>query len=639
MINKSKIISLVLSSFLVSGLHAIVIDIDDIVVTAKSNNILMDTPGSISVITSDDISFMNATSLKDILNNIAGVSLGVNSSSVSGRQSISIRGTRAEDVLILVDGKTISGSDAQISHSDFQYNWVPINSIEKIEVIKGPMSAIYGSQAIGGVINIITKKTDEKFAGNLTMQRGFSAEDNGGDTKDIALNLGGKVYDKLGINLSLEKQIKDAAYRDNRVDDPTTFMSDESEITKIEGKDILSALLKLEYDIDETQGVYASLIRTKEDRTLYTTKEELYYDIKRRGESIGYFKHFSEISIDLEYSSIESDSGYHGFFQSPYYTHYITNETFKVDAMIDMFENNFLAIGAEYKKDGYDKVYSSATNQSKNFFGDIKNKALYIQDEIEIADAWTIALGARYDYNEKFGSHISPNINAIYKLNSTDRIKASFAQAFKAPTVTQNSSTYSLTIGNTFRGNDDLAPETSSTFNLSYEHYGDDLVFKTSIFQTKVKDLIANKEQTSGIYSGDYLYVNIDEATMRGVEFEVSKKFSNEIMVDLAYNYLDTKDETDAELDFKPKSKVITRFKTTLPFDIKNTLSAIYTGKQNNGTSKVGGYTVISTQFTKEMIDNVDAKLGVENLTNKDLNDNPYEIPRRLIYIGLNYSF
>ncbi|MBN2782631.1 MAG: TonB-dependent receptor [Campylobacterales bacterium] len=637
--DRVKIISLVLSSLLVSGLQANVITLEDIVITAKSDNALMDTPASISVITADEISSMGVASLKDILNNISGISLGLNGSSVSGRQNISIRGSRAEDVLILVDGKTLSGSDAQISHSDFQYNWVPINSIEKIEVIKGPMSAIYGSQAIGGVINIITKKTDKKFSGNLEIEKGFSAEENGGDTQNIALNLGGKVGEKLSVDVSVQKQTRDAAYRDNRVDDPTTLFTDESKVTKIEGKDLLSGMLKIEYEIDGTQNIYGSLIRGDEKRYLYKTQEELYYDIKKYVESIGYFKDFSYATLDFEYSSIESDNGYHDFGQSPYYTHYLKNQTLKANATIDMFDNNFIAMGAEYKEDSYDKIYSSTANQSKNFSGKINNKALYVQDEIEIGNKWTIALGARYDYHEKFGSHTTSNINAIYRLNSQDRIKASYAEGFKAPTLTQNSSTYILTMGSTFRGNDDLDPETSKTLNLSYEHYEDDLVFKSSIFQTKLKDLVTSQKQTTGAYVGDYLYVNIKEATMRGVELELSKIFFNDLQLDLGYNYLETEDAMGAELDFRPKSKITTRINKTLPFGIRSTLSAIYTGPQKNGTTDIDGYTVLSTQFTKEVIKELNVKVGATNLTNQDLKDNPYEIPARVIYVGLNYSF
>lgn len=116
-----------------------------IMVTAKSNQTDHDIPVSSTIITSQDIAATNASSIKDVLIEQAGINLGVNSSSVYGRQNISIRGSATGHVLILVDSKKVSGSDAQIGHSDFEYNWVPMDAIERIEVIKGPMSSIHGS--------------------------------------------------------------------------------------------------------------------------------------------------------------------------------------------------------------------------------------------------------------------------------------------------------------------------------------------------------------------------------------------------------------------------------------------------------------------------------------------------------------
>ncbi|WP_321390072.1 TonB-dependent receptor plug domain-containing protein [uncultured Desulfuromusa sp.] len=172
-------------------------------VTAKSLQEIENLGVAVTIIDAEEIMNSNASSIKDVLAQSAGINLGVNSASISGRQNISIRGSRSDHILILIDGKQVSGSDAQIGHSDFQYNWVPMDAIERIEVIKGPASSIYGSQAIGGVINIITKQQKETFSGSINAKYGAGSDD-GGDLKNISANIGGKISDRFSLFVSAE---------------------------------------------------------------------------------------------------------------------------------------------------------------------------------------------------------------------------------------------------------------------------------------------------------------------------------------------------------------------------------------------------------------------------------------------------
>ena len=157
--------------------------------------------------------------------------------------------------MILVDGKKISGSDAQIGHSDFQYNWLPLNAIKKIEVIRGPMSSLYGSSAIGGVVNIITKKPNKGFSGNIKLKAGKSSDD-GGDTREISLVLGGDISDKLSATLFIQKEDMDVTKNSKN----PIFAAD------IEGKKLMNGMLNLYYDIDESQQLTFSTIQGKEIR-------------------------------------------------------------------------------------------------------------------------------------------------------------------------------------------------------------------------------------------------------------------------------------------------------------------------------------------------------------------------------------
>lgn len=347
---KNKIaISLVASLALQSSVFAQT-TMDKVVVTAKSNQSIQDTAGSISIITAQEIKAMNATSIQEILEEVVGVNVGVNDSSNFGRQTISLRGTNSKHSLILVDGKRISGSDAQIGHSDFQYSWLPVSAIEKIEVIKGPMSALYGSKAIGGVVNIITKKPEDKISGEIDLKAGNNSS-KGGDERDYSLILGGKAFDKLSFSAFLQKQTVDLV---KEKDDEST--------TKREGKDITNKMLNVWYDIDDTQQLSTSILTGKEQRKTQTY--DRYYDIDKKHYSFGYTKSFSDITMDLKYYTTKSDSHTEQFE----YTHELEDNVLNAEFTVDTFEKNFLVFGLEKRTEEYRKHYDLESKDITNGF-------------------------------------------------------------------------------------------------------------------------------------------------------------------------------------------------------------------------------------------------------------------------------
>lgn len=606
-----------------------------VVVTAKSNKPIEDTVGSVVVITAEDIARSNASSVKDVLVESAGITLGVNSSSISGRQSISIRGSASDHVLILIDGKKVSGTDAQIGHSDFQYNWVPMDAIERIEVIKGPASSIYGSEAIGGVVNIITKKADQKFHGNIDVKYGASS-DEGGDQIGGSVNLSVPITSKLSMVLGAERVDLEAAEDE---DDPT--------VTKIEGKEYTNVLARVQYDFDDTQHVEVSGSFGEEDR--YRVEDELYYDIERASYGLGYGKRFGLVNFDIDGYVVDSDSHYNTTRSSGGYTHNLTTSVARAELGIASFKNHFIATGIEYKNEEYDKVYDLAASAGNNFKNDLTNIAGFIQDEIEIGSALIVTLGARYDDHEKFGGELSPKINILTKLGENHRIKAGYGEGFKAPTVTQNSSSYVSTSRHIFRGNDDLQPETSQSYEVGYEYFGSSTTIKTAAFYTEVEDLISSIRTADNTppVPDEYLYINVDQANYMGFEFEITQYFTDSTSLKLGYTYLDTEnEETGDPLRLRPDHSVNLRFTTRLPFGIETSIGVNYTGEQTNGADEsdpdyeeYDSFTVVNLQLSRSFGEHFTARVGVDNVADEDLDDMPYDIKGRLFYVGLNYGF
>ena len=591
-----------------------------IVVTAKSNQAIEDTAGAISIITAEDIRKSGAATVKDVLIEDAGINMGVNGSSAYGRQNISVWGTSSEYTLILVDGKKVSGSDAQVGHSDFQYNWVPINAIERIEVIKGPMSSVYGSQAIGGVVNIITKETEKKIWGDIDLKYGNSSDD-GGDLGRMQLTVGGRITDRVKLMATGEKIDMDPARQETDATD-----------TKIEGKKVNNGMAKVTFDMDETQSLTASLSQGQETR--WKVDDAIYFDIDRQSYSAGYKKDFGRFTLDLDAYLVDSDFHYN---TKKSYTHSMTDSTGKAEVAISALDYNYIVTGLEYKKQAYEKTYDKAAYSGKNFDGDIANTAGYVQDEIEIGENLLVTVGSRYDNHERFGGEFSPKVNALYKIGEHHRIKAGYGEGFKAPTVTQNSSAYSSTaMSKTYYGNDDLKPEKSKTFQVGYEFYSDIVQAKATLFKTEISDLISY----TNISSSARQYVNVDKANIQGLELETLIDFNRFVRLKLGYQYLDTEDEsTGQDLSYRPEHSFKARLLSHLPYGFDITVGATYTGEQVDGGTEYDAFTTYKFQVSKQLLRGLTLRAGMDNITDEDLDDKPYEIAGRLAYVGLNYTF
>ncbi len=635
---KNKIyLSLLVSGMLINSINASD-DLTDVIVTAKTQKTALDTAGSFSVITQSDIKKTGASSIQEVLEGVVGLNMGMNDSSINGRQNISIRGTDSKDTLILVDGERISGSDAQIGHSDFQYNWIPINAISKIEVIRGPMSAIYGSSAIGGVINIITKKPIEKIQGDVTVEAGDASRD-GGSNVDFSVSAGGKITDNFSV----------IGYANSKTVEPEEVDG----ATEIEGKKIQNFMLKAWYDIDSTQQITVFGIVGNEKRK--TDAYEELYEIKKVHYSVGYKKDFDDISLNIKYYNNTSDTHTDQFE----YTHKMRDDTLNAEINIASFDNNFIVFGGEYRKEKYRKKYDdSADDSTKGFEDSIDYTSVYLQDEIEIGSSTILTIGARYDKHERFGGELSPKANLVYKLSDNSRLKAGYGHGFSAPTVTQNSGAYTVAIPvkltfpmifHRFHGSDDLKPEKSDTFEIGYDYQKNDLSFIATYFHTELTDLIDTE------YTGDtvnfpitykeYLYSNVGKARIDGVELEFTQNNISDIVdVSLNYTYLNTENkDTKEELSNRPAHTANLKASVDLPWEIGSDFRVNYVGNQKaSDGDTMGAYATLGLQFSKEFVQDLTLRLGAENLSDvKYIGEgtNKYYIRGRYMYARLNYSF
>ncbi len=192
-----------LNPFIRAGLSASVVSLafpaladvneETLVVTASATEQnVKDAPASISVITQQDLQRKPVQNLKDVLRDVPGVQL---TNEGDNRKGVSIRGLSSSYTLILVDGKRVNSRNAVFRHNDFDLNWIPVDAIERIEVVRGPMSSLYGSDALGGVVNIITKKIGQKWTGTLSADTTIQEHRDRGDTYNGQFFTSGPLID------------------------------------------------------------------------------------------------------------------------------------------------------------------------------------------------------------------------------------------------------------------------------------------------------------------------------------------------------------------------------------------------------------------------------------------------------------
>lgn len=652
--NKIKI-SLALSLLLAS--YAFAQNESDYVVTVKTNSDVIDTAGSFSIVNQNDIKSSNYNSVEDILENTVGINITANDRSIFGRNNVTFRGMDSRHTAILIDGKKISNTDANIGHSDFQYNWVAMEDIEKVEIIRGPMSSLYGSKALGGVVNIITKKPKNGLHGSLSTKLSYP-QDKEGIGKDFSLYGAGK-FDKFYFSLALQKQIQDIV--------PSTNPKDKT--SKFEGKDITNADFKIGYEINENQDISLNIIRGKEIRevTLDATKDAIgnvdpivhydkYYDIDKYLYSLTYDRatHFGGFNIK---GYISKSSTKAAQFSK---THEVEDKILSAEFYIDQFDTHYLIFGAEYKNEYYGSIPFKDTFSpvpgikipTKSFEDDHNNMSFYVQDEINIKDNFLLTIGGRFDNHEVYGNEFSPKLYLVYKLSDNQRIKLGYGRGFNAPAIKEMSDNYSLinpNAGHAFMGNSNLKPEIVNTYELGYEYFDDLHSIKATLFYNDISDLISTKytgKKTMGIEIEQYS--NIKEAYTRGLELELGRKeLLKGLDVFAYYTFLDTKDkEQDIELNFKPKHKININVDYKITNSLQASLRYAYTGEQKNYRIKEGqmdkldGFSTLGLQLSKNFAKNFNVRLGVDNLTNEKLEDQyNYQLRDRTYYLALDYKF
>ncbi|MFT3799685.1 MAG: TonB-dependent receptor [Burkholderiaceae bacterium] len=516
-------------------------------------------PASISVIKSEELENKQFSSLQDIAREVPGVAvIG------SGRQSgISIRGMEKGYTLIMVDGMRVrseTGNPRELNNEDLDSNYIPpLSAIERIEVIRGPMSSLYGSDAMGGIINIITKKTPEKWSGSVGY--GFRAPDSGSmgnqTQKDFYLS-GAVVKDLIGLSLwgNETHQHEDRYYGGYQ----------ESTKNTIGGKLRFTPNRSHDLTLDYTKSGQHYI--GNPGGTLLSTASVADREWNRNNWGAAYNGRFDLGRLELKY--YQEDYERQTFPSNASYT---TGSTNKVgDAkFVTGIGNHILTFGTQWTNDRLTNNDLGGGRSGSYGTRKVTERAYFAEDEWELmSQKLFLTLGGRLTDNEFFGRQFSPRAYLVYNHDSHWTFKGGVATGYKSPKITQIDGTTAGQRGggaNQFliTGNPDLNPEKSTNLELSANYTRDaSLSGGLTLFFNKFDNKIVN---TSGYFFADGnggrisaycnagavgtqncpawgTWLNLNGADIRGIE--LNGKWAIDKTLDLRAIYTYTHSQIDA---------------------------------------------------------------------------------------------
>ncbi|QTL98826.1 TonB-dependent receptor [Iocasia frigidifontis] len=567
-------------------------DLGEIVVTTstKTEKKISEVPLIVEVITAEELKESNAKTVMEALNFINGVK-AIQDSGSWGNNGVQLRGMGSKYTLVLVDGQRFRGG-----HNCVDLSTISIDMVQQIEIVKGPFSSLYGSDAMGGVINIITKKTPKKNYANL------SAEAGSNNTRNTNLS-GGFNKNEIGGNFSFTRQSSDGIKKEDRYN-----------------KDILNASFALDFTPQakfEFSPYYSRLEHEYDDRV----QERHGLNMKWKFEP-DVFSNFYIRSSLLNYKHWTTDEG----------TNYKEDST-----ELELGYNRLLGtrhlftIGGEYsleERDDKGKDYEESQNI----------KSIFIQDEMDFT-LLQVVLGTRIDSHELWGTEVCPNLGASYQINELMRVRGSVGKAFKAPTLVNLYADEWRMGPYLVHANADLEPEESLGYQLGLDYdFTKNVTLSTTLFRNDVDNLVSSRIERNG-YPYDMYWENVEEALIQGAEINCRIRLSENISGTLGYTFLDTENkETGKELTDRSRDSLSFKFDWKTPYELDVQFSSIYKGESysdDENENKVKDYSLVNVAFNKRISDNYEMYFNVDNLLGIDDIDNEPEIDGIEYYLGM----
>ena len=626
-------------------------DTDTMVVTASGfSQQIKEAPATISVITPEEISKKPYRDVTDALKDIPGVTITGGGDSTD----ISIRGMDAKYTLLLIDGKKVSTRETRPNsdNSGFEQGWLPpLTAIERIEVVRGPMSSLYGSDAMGGVINIITKKVSNTWHSGVRVESIMPYRSKEKNTYVGSFSTTGPIIDDI-LGIQLYGQYT------NRHEDKFLNGHAAQKLRSLNGKLTLNVLDTQSFDFDFGRSLQNSKATYPKTRT--KKQGAFLRDNNRNTFALTHNGLFGDVTTTSFVSYEENNN--------PERKMKIRNTD--VDSRVTIpFNINMLTVGGKYN---YQELHDKGNELSSDITKiDRWNYALFAEDEIKIFDNWSITAGLRYNKDENYGSNWNPRVYSVWNIDDNFTLKGGYSTGFATPQLRQVVSDWGQVTGGyayngVVLGNPALKPEKSDNFEIGLGYtndYGIDA--SVTAFYTKYKDKIqsyficdsrkiANTKCFYKNFSKEFDFIqgreNVDKAELKGLELSFKTPLFNDFMLSSNYSWNKSEQKTGNNkgkpLNRTPKQKFNTQLDwyVTQKWDLWTKVA--YYGVEST-TDRSGkkieypGFTFWDMGASFHINKNAKIYGGVYNLFDKDVSNADFgkTLEGRRYFIGTEINF
>ncbi|SPY38308.1 ligand-gated channel protein [Proteus mirabilis] len=614
-----------------------------------------DAPASVSVVTREQLETKSYRDVTDALKDVPGVLVTGGGSS----SDISIRGMDPKYTMILVDGKRVASRETRPNsdNSGIEQGWLPpLPAIERIEVVRGPMSSLYGSDAMGGVINIITRKAQKEWNFSLRGDTTLTERKNEGNTGQGSFYAAGPLIDNV-LGLKLQGQYSHRG-EDRRVDGynrqitasgggTLSWTPDEKNTVEFEFK-------KDNQHRDSRVGYSksAELVKGKAPQSSFTDYELTHYALTHDG-----IYDFGTMN-----TYVQRDESRNPSRKMDYDDTTVRNQT------VFMFGDHMLSVGGQYR---YEELKDEGNKLKGNNKLDRYSWALFAEDEWTLTNDFALTAGLRMDKDENFDTHWTPRVYGVWHLADEWTLKGGVSTGYRSPDLRQATATWGQATGGgrydaVIYGNPDLKPEKSVTeeigiiwdnrdnLNASITIYNTD--FKDKIMERRVCDKDSSKPcKASDGFGHVYDFVstreNVDKANMRGVEVTANWIISPEWNLAANYTFTDTEQKSG---DFKGKplnkqprhmANATLNWETTPEMETWARIN--FRGKTSDYLSRTSmakstpSYAFVDVGTSYSLTKQLNLIGGVYNVFDRRIERDNYgsTLEGRRYNIGLNYNF
>ncbi|MCG6110576.1 MAG: TonB-dependent receptor [Paracoccus sp.] len=650
--------------------------LDEVVITASGfEQTIADAPASISVISGEELARRNITTLSDALRGVQGVA----TTGIANEQDITIRGLGGQYTLILVDGKRQGTRESRTNGSaGIEQNWIPpVAAIERIEIVRGPMSSLYGSDAMGGVINVITKPVADRWTGSVTAEATLPQDGDDASSRQLSFYGSGPVIaDQLGLQVwgrrfdRSESRVVDGL-RDRELTD-------------------LSARLSWTPDPDHTIHLEGGRTRIQDlgrvGRTIApfdfrgTPQNDSLQENTRDRAALSYAGQWGDVTADLSVlrevgqRTTASGNGALGLTvgdRAPKVTNTVYDAKFT--APLDWQGSHTFVFGGQLNRTGL-RDQNPGLGDGRTYSFSTSQRAIFAEDEWRLRDDVALTLGARLNDHAEYGRNTTPRAYAVWNPSQDLTIKGGVSTGFRAPDLRSVVPGYFYT---TERGagaivsNPDLSPEESTNYELAALYTAPAWQIGATLFRTDFRNKIESVKTTDRVTVGGqsfnrWNWVNIGEARLQGVELTAEWDATADVTLRANYSFTDSEQRTGAftglPLERTPRHQASVTADWTTPVDGLGAWGTVnYHGNETAAGARIGtngrpvafdasgaaiayeygSYLTVDLGADYQLTDRVSLNGAVYNLLDRDITmaANNTEGEGRRLWLGLTSNF